>query len=185
MSWNRTAWILVASFALAGCAGGKKSSDTAPDTTVQTAPPAAAPSGGTMPDVTTGAAPGTLPVKPDPMPAHITVQHILIGFSGSVPGKGITRTQDEAKKLAYDILARARKGESFDALVQQYTDDAPPGIYSMANTGVTKSGDEFQREQMVPAFGNVGFAISVGNIDIADYSPQTSPYGWHIIKRLK
>ena len=45
--------------------------------------------------------------------------------------------------------------------------------------------DEFQREQMVPAFGNVGFAISVGNIDIANFDPQTSPYGWHIIKRLK
>lgn len=189
MSWNRTAWILVASLALTGCAGGKKSSDTAPDTTVQTAPPAtsstAAPPGGTMPDVTTGAAPGTLPVKPDPTPAHITVQHILIGFAGSVPGKGITRTQDEAKKLAYEVLARARKGESFDALVQQYTDDAPPGIYAMANTGVSKSTDEFQREQMVPAFGNVGFNISVGNIDIADYDPQTSPYGWHVIKRLK
>lgn len=115
MSWNRTAWILAASLALTGCAGGKKSSDTAPDTTVQTAPPAtsstAAPPGGTMPDVTTGAAPGTLPVKPDPTPAHITVQHILIGFAGSVPGKGITRTQDEAKKLAYEVLARARKGE--------------------------------------------------------------------------
>ena len=29
-----------------------------------------------------GAAPGTLHVKPDPVPAHITVQHILIGFAG-------------------------------------------------------------------------------------------------------
>jgi hypothetical protein len=31
----------------------------------------------------------------------------------------------------------------------------------------------------------VGFAISVGNIGMADHDPQTSPYGWHIIKRLK
>lgn len=188
MAWNRTAWILVVSLALAGCAGGKKSSDTAPDTTASTAPPSpstAAPPGGTMPDASTGAAPGTMPVAPNPVPAHITVQHILIGFAGSVPGKGITRTQDEAKKLAYEILARARQGEDFDALVQKYTDDSPPGIYSMSNTGVTKGQDEFQREQMVPAFGNVGFAISVGNIGIADYDPSTSPYGWHVIKRLK
>jgi len=111
MAWNRTAWILVVSLALTGCAGGKKSSDTAPDTTASTAPPAAsstaAPPGGTMPDASTGAAPGTMPVAPNPVPAHITVQHILIGFAGSVPGKGITRSQDEAKKLAYEIL-RAR-----------------------------------------------------------------------------
>jgi hypothetical protein len=38
---------------------------------------------------------------------------------------------------------------------------------------------------MVPAFGNVGFNISPGNIGIADYDPQTSPYGWHVIKRLQ
>ena len=193
MTRNRSAWILLAAFALAGCAGGKKSSDSVPDTTAQTQSSAPAPSasgttttgGTTMSDATPGALPGTMPVAPNPVPAHITVQHILIGFAGSVPGKGITRTQDEARKLAYDILARARKGEDFDGLVRQYTDDSPPGIYSMSNTGVTKGPDEFQREQMVPAFGNVGFAESVGNIGIADYDPQTSPYGWHVIKRLK
>jgi parvulin-like peptidyl-prolyl isomerase len=38
---------------------------------------------------------------------------------------------------------------------------------------------------MVPAFGNVGFALNVGEIGIADFDPQTSPFGWHIIKRLK
>jgi parvulin-like peptidyl-prolyl isomerase len=44
---------------------------------------------------------------------------------------------------------------------------------------------EYPREGMVPAFGNVGFALNVGEIGIADFDPQTSPFGWHIIKRLK
>ena len=35
---------------------------------------------------------------------------------------------------------------------------------------------------MVPAFGNVGFAISPGNIGMAEYDAKDSPYGWHIIK---
>ena len=42
-------------------------------------------------------------------PEHIQVQHILIGFSGSVPGKRITRTQEEARALAYDLAQRAYK----------------------------------------------------------------------------
>ena len=54
-------------------------------------------------------------------PDHIQVQHVLIGFKGSVPGRPITRTQEEAKALAYDILARAQKGEAFDSLVVKYT----------------------------------------------------------------
>ena len=65
------------------------------------------------------------------------------------------------------------------------TDDSPPGIYKMAAEGVPPLMSEYGRKQMVPAFGNVGFAISPGNIDIAEYDPTTSPFGWHIIKRLR
>jgi parvulin-like peptidyl-prolyl isomerase len=38
---------------------------------------------------------------------------------------------------------------------------------------------------MVPAFGNVGFKLEVGEIGIADYDPLTSKYGYHIIKRVR
>ncbi|HEU5310309.1 MAG TPA: hypothetical protein VFV24_02550 [Candidatus Eisenbacteria bacterium] len=55
----------------------------------------------------------------------------------------------------------------------------------MSNTGVPAGDGEFQRERMVPAFGNVGFNLSPGNIDIAEYDAATSPYGWHVIKRLQ
>ena len=116
---------------------------------------------------------------------HITIQHVLIGFKGSVPGKNITRTQDEAKKLAEDILARAKKGENFDELVKQYTDDAAPGIYGMANIGVAPAAGEYARNRMVPAFGDAGFPLEVGGIGIAPYDSTKSPYGWHIVKRVK
>jgi hypothetical protein len=129
--------------------------------------------------------PETMAVKPAVVPEHVQVQHILIGFAGSVPGKDIRRTKEEAKKLAYEILERARKGEDFDALVRQYTDDSPPGIYGMCGVGVKPGPGEYVRNQMVPAFGNVGFNISPGNIGIADYDARLSPFGWHIIKRLK
>ena len=123
--------------------------------------------------------------EPAIAPAHVEVQHILIGFAGSVPGKGITRTKEEAMRLAHEILDKARKGANFDSLVAKYTDDSPPGIYKMAGDGVPPQVGEYGRRQMVPAFGNVGFAISPGNIDIAEYDPTTSPFGWHIIKRLR
>src|SRR4029453_16449471 len=61
---------------------------------------------------------------PEPLPSgHIEVQHVLIGYAGSVPQKNITRTQAEAATLAAEILARAKKGEDFGSLVQKYTDD--------------------------------------------------------------
>ena len=67
----------------------------------------------------------------------------------------------------------------------KYTDDQAPGIYGMSNTGVAPASGEAARGGMVPAFGNVGFELSVGNIGIAEYDKTTSPYGYHIIKRVK
>ena len=127
----------------------------------------------------TGATPA--PKEPD----HITIQHVLIGFAGSVPGKNITRTPDEAKKLAEEILARAKKGENFDELVKKYTDDAAPGIYSMSNKGVAPLEGEYPRDRMVPAFGDAGFPLQVGEFGMASYDKAKSPFGWHIVKRLK
>ena len=124
-------------------------------------------------------------VNAGPEPEHIQVQHILIGFTGSVPGKRITRTQDEAKTLAYDILTKAQGGADFDALVRQNTDDSPPGIYGMSNRGVQPASGEYPRQGMVPAFGDVGFKLTIGAYGVADFNSQSSPYGYHVIKRLK
>ncbi len=55
--------------------------------------------------------------------SHITVQHILIGFDGSVQGKEITRSQTEAQTLAMEVLEAAQSGDNFDQLVEEHTDD--------------------------------------------------------------
>ena len=125
------------------------------------------------------------PQAPAGEPEHVTVQHVLIGFQGSLPGKNITRTKEEAEKLANEILAKARKGEDFAKLVKEYTDDAFPGIYGMANVGVQPGSGEASRSRMVKGFGDIAFSLKIDEIGMASYNPQTSPYGWHIIKRLK
>lgn len=169
---NATPLLLAAlsSLALAACEA-KKSEETAAPASSDSSKPAVVES--------------TIPVKPEKEPDRIQVQHILIAFQGS--GTEATRPKAEAEKLAKEVLDRARRGEDFDELVKKYTDDSPPGIYAMANNGVApdRAKKEYARGGMVPAFGNVGFAISVGNIDMAPWDAQASPYGWHIIKRLQ
>ena len=136
---------------------------------------------------TTDAAPATTATQTAPAAAaaHIKLQHILIAFAGKVPGKNITRTEAEARQLAEEVLARAKAGEDFDALVRTYTDDAHPGIYGLSNSGVEPAAGEFSRDRMVPAFGEVGFSLAPGEIGLAVYDARKSPYGWHIIKRLE
>ncbi len=120
-------------------------------------------------------------------PERVQVQHILISFQGSIPDAQVTRTKDEAETLAQELFSRAKAGENFDALVRQHTDDQHPGIYAMTNFNIPPdtARQEYARERMVKAFGDVSFGLKVSGVGLAPYDPQTSKYGWHIIKRLR
>ena len=116
-------------------------------------------------------------------PDHIQVAHILISFAGA--GTEATRSKADAEKLANDVLARAKKGEDFQQLIKELSDDPGEGIYGMSNHKVRPERGEYERQGMVPAFGDVGFKLAVNGIGMSAFDPRTSPFGWHIIKRLK
>ena len=118
-----------------------------------------------------------------PEPEHVLVAHVLIAFQGT--GTKATRTREAAEKLAGDVLAKARKGDDFNKLMRDYSDDLGDGVYGMANHRVNPVGEEIERRNMVSGFGDAAFQLEVGEIGIAAYDPAKSKYGWHIIKRLK
>ncbi len=122
-----------------------------------------------------------------PEPDRVTVQHILIAFQGSVEGKEIDRSEEEAGQLAEELFQRAKSGEDFDALVNEYTDDSSPGIYGIVNHGI--EADEvrqiFPREKMMACFGDVAFSLETGDIGLAVYDKKTCKFGWHVVKRLR
>lgn len=126
-------------------------------------------------------------VEPAQEPDRLEVQHILISFKGAIDKEEVTRTQAEAETLAQKLLTQAQAGEDFDAMVKEYTDDQHPGIYRMANLEIEpdSSQEEYPRARMVKAFGDVSFSLKVGEIGMTTFDPETSKYGWHIIKRLK
>ncbi len=117
-------------------------------------------------------------------PAAITVKHVLVGTQNRKKGNE-ARTPEQMEREALDILGRARAGEDFNALIRALSDDPGEGTYSMANTGIAKQGGEYERSGMVAAFGDVGFRLIVGEIGIAPHDAVKSPFGWHIIKRVK
>ena len=120
-------------------------------------------------------------------PAYVTVQHCLISFRGTpVPA---TRSMEEAEKLALELLEKLKGGADFDEIIREHTDDSPPGIYRMANNGFPADMNSpepvYARSGLVPAFGNTGFPLEVGEYGLAVFDQQASPFGWHIVKRIK
>ncbi len=124
--------------------------------------------------------------QPEHTDERVRVQHVLIAFEGSGTNKPITRSQEEAETLAGEILIRIQNGESFDRMVKEFTDDAYPGIYTMViEPRPNETTRVFERNRMVPAFGNVGWRLQMDEIGVAAYDTTASPYGWHIVKRVK
>jgi parvulin-like peptidyl-prolyl isomerase len=122
--------------------------------------------------------------KKNKNPDVVTVQHVLISFKGKTD-KPVERSKKQADKLAWDIFDRAEAGEDFDALVKEYTDDSYPGTYKMTNRGAARLSGHTPRDNMAVSFGDVSFKLDVGEIGMARFHAELSPFGWHIIKRLE
>lgn len=118
-------------------------------------------------------------------PSHVVVQHVLVSFAGAgVPG--VTRSKEEAERLAQRVLDEARAGRDFADLVRLYTDDrGGDGTYSMANWGVNTAPGEVERKKMVRGFGNLAFTLPAGEVGIVPYDANSSPFGWHVLRRVR
>lgn len=128
-----------------------------------------------------------LMARPEHAAERVTVQHVLIGVAGSLPG--VTRTPAESELLAAEIYTRALNGEDFDTLERNFSGDVHPGTYTLTAQPTGVDG-EFARSEMVAGFGDVAWRLQVGEIGVSPFDgalpgEARSPFGYHVIKRLK
>jgi hypothetical protein len=117
-------------------------------------------------------------------PDRVRVQHVLVGFEGSVPGRAVQRSRAEAASLAAEIAQSARRGEDFAALMRRFSDDAGTGTYGLVRDGIAPLGDLLPRRAFVPGFGDAAFGLAAGEIALVPHDAERSPYGWHVLRRV-
>jgi len=146
-----------------------------------TAPGNGAPPPAPEPAAEAAAAPEAPPPAPTPPPAppqeeaKVAASHVLIQYKGSMrSAPTITRSKEEAKKLAGEVLAKAKKGQDFAGLAKQYSDE--PGAKDRAGAL-----GKFAKGQMVKPFADAAFALKPGEIS----SVVETDFGFHVIKRTE
>jgi hypothetical protein len=105
-----------------------------------------------------------------------TAAHILIRFAGAMrSGPDMTRSKDDAKKLAEKLAAQAKQpGANFAALADEYTED-PSGKGRGGKLGT------FTRGRMVKEFEEATFGLEPGGVS----GVVETAFGYHIIHREK
>jgi peptidyl-prolyl cis-trans isomerase C len=97
---------------------------------------------------------------------EVHARHILIRAAAG---------DENASKAAEDkikvIIARLKKGEDFETVAKEVTED-PSGKANGGDLGY------FSKEQMVPEFSNVAFKLEKGQIS----EPVKTQFGWHVLK---
>jgi peptidyl-prolyl cis-trans isomerase C len=101
-------------------------------------------------------------------PEQVRASHILVKVDKDAKEDAVNTKQAEAKK----ILERVKKGEEFDKLASELSEDPS----AKQNKGDLNF---FGREQMVPEFSDAAFKMKKGEISEA---PVRSDFGFHIIK---
>ena len=164
---QRTGFCLALAWALVGCAQLTEPGSGAPPAAEEEAP--------ARPSAAAPAAPP--PPAPPPTAApelQVGTSHVLIQYKGALRAQPTTtRSKDEAKKLATDVLAKAKKGQDFAALAKQYSDDPTSKERGGALPKVGRNVD-FGKPYM-----DAAFATKPGELS----SVVETDFGFHVIKR--
>jgi peptidyl-prolyl cis-trans isomerase C len=101
-----------------------------------------------------------------PAEEEVHARHILFRATA-----GDEKSDKEAEAKAKAVIARLNKGEDFQKIAKELTED-PSGKENGGDLGY------FTKEQMVPEFANVAFTLDKGKVS----APVKTQFGWHVIK---
>jgi peptidyl-prolyl cis-trans isomerase C len=101
-----------------------------------------------------------------PAEEEVHARHILFRAAA-----GDDKAGKEAEDKAKAVIARLNKGEDFQKVANELTED-PSGKANGGDLGY------FTKEQMVPEFATVAFGLEKGKIS----GPVKTQFGWHVIK---
>jgi len=99
-------------------------------------------------------------------PRTVEARHILFKLDENADSK----TEDQARQKALEVLAKANEGEDFAELAKTYSEG--PSRERGGSLGA------FKREDMVKPFSEKAFSMKAGEIS----EPVRTRFGWHLIQ---
>jgi uncharacterized protein YjiK len=131
-----------------------------------------------------------LPPGARPAPPRVLVKHIHVPFKGAKDaGEDVMLSEEDARKLAEDVARRARAGEDFETLASSPLG----GHYAKPRWGReiqvvregTWPGPQVEAADLPVALARLAFNLDVGEVGLASWHREESPYGFHVLLRAE
>lgn len=90
--------------------------------------------------------------------------------------------QKEAEAMRGELMEKVQSGEMTPQDAGKEFQTRVEGAKLMERLQATQWMD---RGSMAAGFADLSFSLAVGEIGVAEYNDKTSPFGWHIIKRIQ
>ena len=129
------------------------------------------------------------PARQAPPPAErLTGRVIVIGFDAVVGDTVHSRSKNEAIILAAKLVDRIRRGEDFETLMNQYSDDAEGrrkgGRVALRREDVSPGPDPDEvPASQVPDLAARLFELNPGETALVPHHPDTCPTGYLVVQR--
>lgn len=98
-------------------------------------------------------------------------------------GTTISSLNERAEQRYQELTRRIEAGEITVEAAEQEMEAFIDELRAASDAARARAG--FPRAALVPAFGDVGFRLQPGEIGLAVHDEASSPFGWHVIKRLQ
>jgi parvulin-like peptidyl-prolyl cis-trans isomerase-like protein len=121
------------------------------------------------------------PLQPDdPQPGVYNLLNNNV--EGATFAEFVTELNSRAAAKEAELVEVMKGGSITQEQVEEQMNEFLDGLRAEGDSKVRNL--PHPRAAMVPAFGDVGFALEVGEVGMAEYDDAASPFGWHIIKRI-
>lgn len=114
----------------------------------------------------------------DPTPGY----YMLLN-NGVRDPKGDRMMHDLGKRQKAAQMAASERMRAGEITRQQMNEEV-----AVVNRGLQAEipdNNPMPRARMMPAFGDMGFKLGVGEVEVVPYHARNSPYGFHVIKRIQ
>jgi len=127
------------------------------------------------------------PRKARHLARRVVIRQIHIPWAGAQGNPKTSLSREEAAKIAAECIAAAKAGTPFASLTDRhhYTESTFEPTMTLVAPPTRPAAGELSAKAVPRALRELAFGLDVGEVGLCEFHETESPYGFHIVQRVR